>query len=101
MVAVITINRDQLEEAVFADVHDGVTNFGRGNIVKCAVAIDVYAIAWGTATHRSDVARGATWHRSAWHPSVTPGRGKGKFDAQVLYLLIINNNRCLFRSKIY
>ena len=72
-----------LEEVAFANVHDGVANFGRGNIVKCAVAIGVDALARGTARHRSAVARGAAWHRSSWHRNVAPGCGKGKFDARV------------------
>jgi hypothetical protein len=30
-----------LEEAALADVHDGVTNFGSGNVVKCAITVNV------------------------------------------------------------
>ncbi len=73
-----------LEEVSFADVHDGVTNFGCGNIVKCSVAIGVDEFARGTVRHRSAVAREAAWHRIAWHRSVAPGCGKGKLDARVL-----------------
>jgi hypothetical protein len=65
-----------LEEVEFADVHDGVVNFGHGNTLKCAVTIGVDALARETATHRSAVAREATWHRSEWHRSVAPGCGK-------------------------
>ncbi len=46
-----------LEEVVFTDVHDGVTNFGIGNIVKCAVTIGVDVFVRGTVRHRSVVAR--------------------------------------------
>jgi hypothetical protein len=42
-----------LEEVVFADVHDGVTNFGRGNIVKCTVVIDVDTLARGRSVRPS------------------------------------------------
>ena len=84
-----------LEEATLADVHDGVTNFGSGHVVKCAIAVNVNglargtarhrrAVTWGTARLRSAVARGAAGHRSACHRSVAPGCGKGKFDAQIL-----------------
>ena len=73
-----------LEEPTLADVHDGVTNFGCGNIVERAVAVSVDGLAWGTTRVRSVVARGTARHRSAWHRSVAPGYGKGKFDAQIL-----------------
>jgi hypothetical protein len=89
-----------LEEAALADVRDGVTNFGSGNVVECAITVNGNGLARGTARLRrvvtreterlrSTVARGAVghrspWHRSAWHRSVAPGCGKGKFDAQVL-----------------
>ena len=62
-----------LEETTLADVHDGVSNLGRGNIVERAVAVRVDGLTRGTARHRS-----------AWHRSVAPGYGKGKFDAQIL-----------------
>ena len=62
-----------LEETTLADVHDGVSNLGRGNIVERAVAVRVDGLTRGTARHRS-----------AWHRNVTPGYGKGKFDAQIL-----------------
>ena len=73
-----------LEEPTLADVHDGVTNFGCGDIVERAVAVSVDGLARGTTRVRSAVARGTASHRSAWHRSVAPGYGKGKFDAQVL-----------------
>ena len=73
-----------LEEAALADVHDGVTNFGSGHVVKCAIAVNVNGLTWGTARLRSAVARGAAGHRSACHRSVAPCCGKGKFDTQVL-----------------
>jgi hypothetical protein len=62
-----------LEEVAFADVHDGVANFGRGNIVKCTVSIGVDALA-----------RGVAWYRNTWDRNVARGCGKGKFDARVL-----------------
>ena len=62
-----------LEETTLADVHDGVSNLGRGNIVERVVAVRVDGLTRGTARHRS-----------AWHRSVAPGYGKGKFDAQIL-----------------
>ena len=73
-----------LEEPTLADVHDGVSNFGRGNIVERSVAVRVDGLARGTTRVRSAVARGTSRHRSAWHRSVAPGYGKGKFDAQIL-----------------
>ena len=73
-----------LEETTLADVHDGVSNLGRGNIVERAVAVSVDGLARGTVRFRSAVTRGAARHRSGWHRIVTPGCGKGKFDAQVL-----------------
>ncbi len=54
-----------LEEPTLADVYDGVTNFGCGNIVDRAVAVSVDGLAWGTARLRSAVPRGAARHRSA------------------------------------
>ncbi len=42
-----------LEEPTLADVHDGVSNLGRGNIVERAVAVRVAGLARGTASHRS------------------------------------------------
>ena len=73
-----------LEETTLADVHDGVSNLGCGNIVERAVAVRVDGLTRGTARVRSTVARGTARHRSAWHRSVAPGYGKGKFDAQIL-----------------
>ena len=73
-----------LEKPTLADVHDGVSNLGRGNIVERAVAVRVDGLARGTARVRSAVARGTARHRSAWHRSVALGYGKGKFDAQIL-----------------
>ncbi len=84
-----------LEEAALADVHDGVTNFGSGNVVKCAIAVNVNGLARGTTSHRRAVtwgtvklrivvARGTAGHRSACHRGVAPCCGKGKFDTQVL-----------------
>ncbi len=67
-----------------ADVHDGVSNLGRGNIVDRTVEVRVDGLGRGTARVRSAVARGTARYRSAWHRSVTPGYGKGKFDAQIL-----------------
>ena len=68
-----------LEEPTLADVHGGVSNLGRGNLVECAVAVRVDGLARGTVRVRSAVARGTAWNRS-----VAPGYGKGKFDAQIL-----------------
>ena len=73
-----------LEEPTLADVHDGVSNFGRGNIVERAVAVRVDGLTRGTTRVRSTVVRGTARHRSAWHRSVAPGYGKGKFDVQIL-----------------
>lgn len=73
-----------LEETTLADVHDGVSNLGRGNIVERAVAVRVDGLTRGTARVRSTVARGTARNRSAWYRSVAPGYGKGKFDAQIL-----------------
>jgi hypothetical protein len=73
-----------LEEPTLPDVHDGVSNLGRGNIVECAVAVRVDGLARGTVRVRSSVARGTARYRSAWHRSVAPGNGKGKFDTQIL-----------------
>ena len=73
-----------LEEPTLADVHDGVSNFGSGNIVERAVAVQVDGLARGTVRVRSAVARGTVRHRSAWYRSLAPGYGKGKFDAQNL-----------------
>ncbi len=69
-----------LEEPTLADVHDGVTNFGCGNIVDRAVVVNVdgfargtvrirSAVPRGTVSLRSVVARGVASHRSAWHRS--------------------------------
>jgi hypothetical protein len=52
--------------------------------VERAVAVRVDGLTRGTARVRSTVARGTARHRSAWHRSVAPGYGKGKFDAQIL-----------------
>jgi hypothetical protein len=73
-----------LEETTLADVHDGVSNLGCGNIVERAVAVRVDGLTRGTARVRSAVVRGTTRHRSAWHRNVAPGYGKGKFDDQIL-----------------
>jgi hypothetical protein len=73
-----------LEETTLDDVHDGVSNLGHGNIVERAVAVRVDGLTRGTVRVRSAVARGTESHRSAWHRSVVPGYGKGKFDAQIL-----------------
>jgi hypothetical protein len=54
-----------LEEPTLPDVHDGVTNFGYGNIVERTVAVSVDGLARGTARVRSAVARGTTSLRSA------------------------------------
>jgi hypothetical protein len=54
--------------------------------VERAVAVRVDGLTRGTARVRSVVARGTARHRSAWHRSVAPGYGKGKFDAQILWV---------------
>ena len=55
-----------LEETTLADVHDGVSNLGRDNIVERAVAVRVDGLTRGTARVRSTVARGACGI-GAWH----------------------------------
>ncbi len=67
-----------LEEPTLADVHDGVSNLGLGNIVELTVAVRVDGLARGTARVRSVVVRGTARHRGAWNRKVAPGYGKGK-----------------------
>ena len=75
-----------LEEVVFADVHDGVANFGHGNIVKCTVVIDVDAFARGNdeASERCCVRSGVASERV--ESERCTWLWKRKFDARVLWV---------------
>ena len=60
-----------LEETTLADVHDGVSNLGRGNIVERAVAVRVDGLTRGTARVRAPLRgerRGiGAFGIGAWH----------------------------------